>query len=152
MHHNIIVVKVEPGPIAAVRVTTTFSDWPKQFMKPLGMVYEAVNAGKIKQNGQNVMVYRPRGGDSVEIECGVQVATKFESIGEVVYSEIPGGTAATLVHIGPYGQLKASHLAVIEWSRKNGHRLAGVSWEIYGDWDDDSTKLRTDIFHLLEPS
>ena len=58
MHHNIIVVKVEPGPIAAVRVTTTFSDWPKQFMKPLGMVYEAVNAGKIKQNGQNVMVYR----------------------------------------------------------------------------------------------
>ena len=82
----------------------------------------------------------------------MQVATKFESIGEVVYSEIPGGTAATLVHIGPYGQLKASHLAVIEWSRKNGHRLAGVSWEIYGDWDDDSTKLRTDIFHLLEPS
>jgi hypothetical protein len=22
-------------------------------------------------------------------------------------------------------------------------------WEIYGDWDEDPAKLRTDIFHLL---
>jgi hypothetical protein len=101
MSREIVVMRVEPGPIAAVRVTTAFSQWPKQFSKALGIVYDAIHSGKIQQNGQNVMVYRPRGGDSVEIECGVQVATKFETIGEVVYCETPGGTAATLVHVGP---------------------------------------------------
>ena len=29
-----------------------------------------------------------------------------------------------------------------------GPRLAGVSWEVYGDWDDDPAKRRTDIYHL----
>jgi effector-binding domain-containing protein len=152
MRQDITIVTVEPSPIAAVRVSTTFSLWPTQFMQPLGVVYDAVRSGKVRQNGQNVMVYHPRGGDSVEIECGVEVAEKFDAIGDVVYRETPGGTAATLVHVGPYDQLRASHQALIDWSRKNGHRLAGVSWEIYGDWNDDPAKLHTEIFHLLELS
>ena len=30
-------------------------------------------------------------------------------------------------------------------------RLARVNWEVYGDWDDDPAKRRTDIYFLLEP-
>jgi effector-binding domain-containing protein len=52
-------------------------------------------------------------------------------------------------HIGPYEQLRISHAAVIEWGRQNGYRLTGTCWEIYGDWNDDPAKLRTDIFHLV---
>ena len=29
-------------------------------------------------------------------------------------------------------------------------RLAGVSWEVYGDWADDPGQRRTDIYFLLE--
>jgi len=45
--------------------------------------------------------------------------------------------------------LGASHRAVVEWSSKNGHRLTGVCWELYGDWCDDPANLRTDLFHLV---
>ncbi|WP_395739374.1 hypothetical protein [Prosthecobacter sp.] len=35
-----------------------------------------------------------------------------------------------------------------------GHRLTGVSWEIYGHWDEswnkDASKIRTDVFYQLE--
>jgi hypothetical protein len=26
-----------------------------------------------------------------------------------------------------------------------------VSWELYGHWEDDPAKLRTDVFYLLRP-
>lgn len=150
MRGDITVVAVEPSPLAVVRLSTTFSEWPGQVIKTLGIVYEAVRAKKIKQSGQNVMVYHPPGGQRVDVECGVKVAAKFETVGEIAYCETPGGTAATMVHLGAYDQLVASHRAVVEWGRKNGHRFAGVCWGIYGDWNEDLAKLRTDIFHLLE--
>ena len=67
----------------------------------------------------------------------------------MVYSETPSGLAVATAHIGPYEQLRISHDAVVEWSQQNGYRLSGICWEIYGDWDDDAAKLRTDIFHLM---
>jgi effector-binding domain-containing protein len=118
-------------------------------MHSLDKVYASVKVGHVRQNGQNVMVYRPRQDGQVDIECGVEAAAKFEPFGEVVYSETPLGRAVTMAHIGPYRRLGVSHAAIVSWSRQNGHSLAGVSWEIYGDWDEDPAKLRTDIFHLL---
>jgi effector-binding domain-containing protein len=146
---DIAVVEVRPRPLAVVRVTTLLSKWPSQFMESLNKVYAAVKAGHIRQNGQNVMVYRPRADGVADIECGIEIAAKFESVGEVVYSETPPGAAVTVTHVGPYHQLGSSHKAITEWSRQNGHPLTGVCWEIYGDWEEDPAKLRTDLFHLV---
>jgi hypothetical protein len=33
--------------------------------------------------------------------------------------------------------------------RANRHGLAGIDWEIYGDWTDDATKLETTVCYLL---
>jgi hypothetical protein len=27
-----------------------------------------------------------------------------------------------------------------------------VSWEVYGDWDDDPARRRTDLYKLLSPA
>jgi effector-binding domain-containing protein len=118
-------------------------------MKSLDKVYDIVRAGKVHQNGQNIMVYYPRPDGLVDIECGVEVAAKFDGLGEVVYCETPGGLAAATTHIGPYGQLGVSHKAIREWGRSNGHRLTATCWEIYGDWNEDPVKLSTELFHLL---
>ena len=149
MPTQIAVVDALPRPIAGVRVTTVLSKWPSQFMHELNKVYEAVHAGHVRQSGQNVMVYRPRKDGKVDIECGVETAARFEPIGEVVYCETPSGMAVTAAHIGPYERLGVTHNALVDWSRKNGHEITGICWEIYGDWNDDPAKLRTDIFHLL---
>ena len=146
---QISIVEAHPRLLAAVRVRILLARWPREFRKSLDKVYEAVRAGQVKQDGHNVMVYRPREDGLTDIECGVDVAAKFEEIGEVVNSETPGGPAVTIAHIGPYDQLGASHRAMVDWCRHNGHRLRGVCWEIYGDWDEDPAKLRTDLFHLL---
>ena len=125
------------------------SRWPSQFRQELDKVYAAIRAGKVLQTGQNVMVYYPRTDGRVDIECGVEVGARFEPAGEVRYCETPGGLAMTTTHEGPYDRLGVSHRAVVDWSRQNGRRVTGIVWEIYGDWDDDTSKLRTEIFHLL---
>ena len=149
MTGEISVVEAKPRPLAVVRVTTAISTWPKRFMHTLDKVYAAVRAGHVKQTGHNVMVYRHRGDGLVDIECGVEVAGKFEPIGEVVYSETPSGLAVTATHPGPYQEMNRSYDAIRDWSRKHGHQLSRTCWEIYGDWEEDPARLRTELFHLV---
>jgi len=54
--------------------------------------------------------------------------------GEVVRSATPVGSAATISHFGPYGDLGAAHVAIQEWCAEHNHRLTGPKWEIYGHW------------------
>jgi effector-binding domain-containing protein len=151
MGSEISIVEAKPRPIAVVRITTVLATWPRQFMITLDKVYAAVKAGRVRQNGQNVMVYRSREDGQVDIECGVETEGRFEPAGEVVYSETPSGITVTTAHIGPYGKLGTSYAALKEWSSRNGYRLTGTCWEVYGDWHEDPAKLRTDIFYLVRP-
>jgi effector-binding domain-containing protein len=64
---------------------------------------------------------------------------------------MPAGRTAAATHIGPYSRLAETHRAVTEWALASGHRLAGVSWEVYDHPVDDPEKLRTDVYMLLAP-
>ena len=61
----------------------------------------------------------------------------------------PAGQVARAVHTGPYERLKETHDAIHAWATAGGHKFAGWSWEVYGDWTDDPTKLETTIYYLL---
>ena len=145
-------VTVTPGPVAAVHRRTTFPEVPRVLLAGLDPVWKLIRARGLTF-GHNVAVYRPLGGGAVELTCAVQVAAPFDhaDAGEVVCSETPGGDAATATHVGPYARLGETYDAVVAWVRTSGRRLAGVNWEIYGDWSDDPAKVRTDVFHLLKP-
>jgi len=39
--------------------------------------------------------------------------------------------------------------AVHSWALANKREFAGQSWEIYGDWTDDETRLETTLVYLL---
>src|SRR5262249_9798280 len=134
---DVSVVRLEPAFIAAVRRRTTFSELPRQIRGYYDIVYDAVRAGKLTKAGHNVAVYRNASARGVDVECGVQVPAKFADFGEVECRELPGGEAATTVHWGPYDRLGEAHDRVVAWVQASGRVLAGVGWELYGDWDDD---------------
>jgi effector-binding domain-containing protein len=79
----------------------------------------------------------------------VQIVQRFEPTEVVVCATVPGGAIATTAHFGPYDRLGAAHDAVQAWCKREGRALTGVSWEIYGDWTDDPSQLRTDVCYLL---
>ena len=85
----------------------------------------------------------------MDVDFGVEVTRSFEASGAVRATETPAGRAATAVHVGPYDGLKETHDAIHAWAEAHRQRFAGRSWEIYGDWSEDPSKLETTVAYLL---
>jgi effector-binding domain-containing protein len=114
----------------------------------LGLVWTFLKTAPLQKAGHNVCVYRKPTGDSIEIEAGVQVSSTFEAQGDIACSRTPAGRAAHVVHIGPYRELGKAHDALIAFCEAQGCP-AGVHWEVYGDWEEDPSKLRTDVYRTM---
>jgi effector-binding domain-containing protein len=100
--------------------------------------------------GHNVVVY-PQGG-LMNIDAGVEVFGPFQPSDQVQPSTTPAGEAAMTVHWGDYASLAEAHIAVGQWCQAHGRQPAGPTWEVYGDWEDDPQRRRTDVYVLLSPA
>ena len=105
----------------------------------------------LRTDGHNIFLYHhpARPGDPMDVDFGVEVTRGFSPAGEVYETDTPSGEAAMAVHRGAYDQLRATHQAIHEWAKTHGRVFAGRSWEIYGDWSDDPSKLETIVAYLL---
>lgn len=101
--------------------------------------------------GHNVVIYHGTTEGMLTIDVGVEVPAGFEPDGDVQPAATPSGEAATAAHFGDYSGLGGAYAALEQWCAANDRRTAGVNWEVYGDWDDDPGKVRTDVYFLLEP-
>lgn len=149
MTYSVSVQRAAPRTIAAVHARVRAGDAPRVFKRYLDQVYAVRSA--LPLDGQNVFIYRSAAGsDEVEAAFGVGLhGGMFEPIGAVRPTQLPSGTVATTTHVGSYAGLGDAHRAIVEWCREHGRRPAGTSWEVYGHWAPDETKLRTDVFYLL---
>ena len=144
------VEQLESVPVAVVRRQARQADLSRLVPECCGLVWEAVKAQRTKA-GRHVAIYWD---GSIRLEVGVELQGLFVDDGEVVRSATPAGAVASATHFGPYGGLGAAHDAVQRWCNANGRQLAGPSWEVYGhwerEWNDDPSRIRTDVFYLLK--
>ena len=148
-------VVVQPVPSRRAAVIRQWLKWTElggKLIPLLDRVYVAVRAGQIIQTGQNIFIYRDGSREGATVEVGVEVAERFEPVGEIVYAETPAGEVATATHTGPYSGLGETHQAVHRWCRDHGHALSGTSWEVYGDWREDPAQLETEVCYALRPT
>ena len=154
MSYPVRVEHVISSPIAVVRRRVAPGELSKVVPEACGLVWETVKAAQVKDAGRHVTVYRDAGGGLVDIEVGVEVGNAFPGRDEVVGSVTPAGDAATMTHFGPYRKLGEAHHAIQQWCVDQGRALAGINWELYGhwmdEWNNDPSKIRTDIFYLLK--
>jgi effector-binding domain-containing protein len=150
MEYDIHLEQLSSRPLAVVRRRASLQELAKVIPDACGVVWGVVRAQKITGAGRHIALYWD---DVLNLEVGVELDAPFAGHGEVVASATPDGTVATAVHFGPYQRLPEAHQAIRRWCAKNGHTLAGPNWEIYGHWVhawcDDPTKIRTDVFYLL---
>lgn len=146
---EVTVQTVEPTPTAVVAAATTWAAFPTAWRPMLDEVWSFLRGDArpgLWTQGHNIMLYK----DGVpNVEVGVQVNDVFDPVGRVVASTLPGGLVATATHIGPITEIGDTHQAVREWSEANGYRLAGPSWEIYGDPDPATGNFDVDVFWSL---
>jgi effector-binding domain-containing protein len=138
--------------LAAVRREVAIGGVARAFKPALDEVWAFLRANPgLRAGGHNVFLYQhpPARDLPMQVDFGVEVTRAFEPAGEVRPVETPAGEVALAVHVGPYDQLGRTHEAIHAWRAANGRTFAGTSWEIYGDWTDDPTKLETTIVYLL---
>jgi len=131
--------------IAAVRRQCAPEQIPKVLIGGLNVVWPVIRARGVVF-GKNVAAYRAQSDEMVELLCGVEIADRFEDGGEVVCVETPGGTAVFATHVGPYRRLPETYGAIARWMRERGYRAAGGSMEVYGHWEADESRLRTEVY------
>jgi effector-binding domain-containing protein len=144
MSYRIELREVTPQLLAVVRdVATSQTLTAKILGSP---VWNYIRANGIRSGGHNVVVYFPTGTEEFGVEIGADVLAAFEGGDNVFCSATPAGMAATTRHVGPYSRLSEAHTALVAWCKEHRHQRTGVSWEVYGHWNDDPAKLETDIF------
>ena len=139
--------------LAAVRRHVAIGDIGTAWKPALDKVWEFLRSHPgLRTDGHNVFLYHhpARRDEPMDIDFGVEVSRAFESAGEVYATETPAGMVVVAVHVGPYDRMKETHDAIHAWAVANNRAFAGKSWEIYGDWSDDPSKLETTIMYLLK--
>jgi effector-binding domain-containing protein len=137
------IVEVETRLLAAVRHTGPWRQVMPQMMSSLDDVWTFIRGYELVP-GHNIFLYEP-----IATYFGVEVFEPIEEDDRIKQAETPEGRAATIAHIGPYSGIVETSRGLIAWCEANGHKLTGTSWEVYGDWDEDEAKLRTDVYFGL---
>jgi effector-binding domain-containing protein len=149
MEYQVHVLRVDAQPTAVVRRRARPGDLARVVPQGCGEVWAFVRTSGLPHPGRNLALYLDC---QINLECGVEVAQPFEGTDQVVCSQTPAGLVATAAHWGPYDRLGDAHRAIGRWCAAHGHTPAGPNWEVYGHWDDDPAKLRTDVYYLLGES
>lgn len=154
MPNAIGIEKVAAQTVAAVVRHIARREIGAEFANALDQVREFLRAHDLDASGKSVFIYRdkdvPTADGKMHVEFGVEVSAPFQGGSDVVCTTTPAGNVAALTHRGPYEALAAVHAEIQRWCAANGHALAGVDWEIYGDWNDDPAKRETRVCYLLK--
>jgi effector-binding domain-containing protein len=137
--------------LAAAGATTTRQQLGADIVRLLDQVWPVLREQGVR-TGHNVVIYYGGTGGGLRIDAGVEAFTDFTDRGQVRHVSTPSGEAATVAHYGEYSAIGHAYAAVESWCAANGRQAAGVNWEVYGDWDEDPAKRRTDVYILLEPA
>jgi effector-binding domain-containing protein len=151
MGYDVRLEQLSSRHLAVVRRRASSQELSKVVPEACGLVWNTVRDQKITGAGRLVAIYWDC---EINLEVGVELEAPYAGQGEVIGSATPAGAVITSTHFGPYNRLNEVHKAILDWSAKSGRKLAGTNWEIYGHWIDewntDPTKIRTDVYYLLE--
>jgi effector-binding domain-containing protein len=150
MRYQTELTQSKPIITAVIRNRVPAKDLAQFVPAACGEVWSFIRSAGLPRPGRHLALYLDAQGS---IEVGAEVSEPFVGNERVHCSQLPAGRVVTTVHFGPYGRLRGAHAAIREWCAKHGHRCSGVSWEIYGHWEEswntDSSKIRTDVFYLI---
>jgi hypothetical protein len=150
---QVTIERVEPRILAAIHRSVAVGTVGLAARPALDLVWAFIRSHPgLREDGHNIFLYQhpAERGAPLEVDFGVEVVRSFEPEGEVRPVRTPAGEAAVTVHIGGYDRIGDAHDAIRDWARASGRAFAGQSWEIYGDWSEDPSKIETTIAYLLD--
>ena len=120
-----------PQPVLAVRTRTAVEGLPQEMGRVFGMI-----AGYLGEMGEYpasvpYTAYYNMDMQDLDVELGFPVARELPGKGDITPGQIPGGKAATCLHIGPYSDVGAAYDALTAFTKAEGYKPTGIAYEMY---------------------
>jgi effector-binding domain-containing protein len=131
MSYKVEVKELKPQPMVSVRGSCRVAEIGPILKEILLEVFYYLDKGGVKPSGPPFTRYHHYDGTNCEIEAGFPVPEPQEGEGRIEPGELPGGSAAATIHVGPYEMLPDAHDALDAWMNENGRRSRGPQWECY---------------------
>lgn len=144
---NVHIIDLEPKTGAGIEVIVPPTQLPIAIRQSFDRIYKpgALAPG----HGHNFILYHSGTPAELRMTVGVLDRAPGGADPDVKAAHVPGGRVITATHWGDYGQMKTTYDALHAEVAARGLKLAPLSLEIYGDWHDGASKVRTDLFLYL---
>lgn len=149
MTYQFDIVEFRPVTLAVTEAFVRQADIPARIPGMLDIAYAWLRESGADRIGNNYAVYDRFSSDGMRMQVGFPVSRRFTDAAQVKCVERAAGRAAHTRHHGAYSGLPDANSRLYEWCTQQSLQIAGVSWEVYGDWHEDESRLVTDIYVQL---
>lgn len=141
------IIDLEPLTGAGIEVYAKWSDLASTIRAAFDRLYKpgALAPG----HGHNIILYANEAKEGATLTIGVLDRQPGGADLDVKPAHIPGGRVITAAHMGDYAKMKDTYDVLHAEVKAKGLRRIPMSLEVYGDWDDDPAKVRTDLYLYL---
>ena len=133
MSHEVKVGRREPITVVSRRYEVRLSQIGGVLGQAFGEVYGSLQSRGIGTAGPPFVIYHgaPQGDEPFEIEVCAPVSRAVDPPAGWGMEELPAGTFATLVHVGPYDTIGEAYEEIGAWIPANELAIAGPPREVY---------------------
>lgn len=155
--YQIEVVHCAPQAALIIKYRSTETTAAADLEVRLPEVFALARKLKIQTTGPAFSWFSDRNGPEFEVRAGMpilateQIAAPLGSDLEVCH--LPGGSAFSLTHVGPYDGLAIAHRTLASWAREQDVDLLGGPWEVYRSdpiLNPEQARWRTQLFQVFE--
>ena len=143
-------------PMLAIRATSAMDKLEGLMGSLFGEVYGYIQESGEQPTGMPFSRYHSMDGATVDLECGMPVASPMDGKGRVEAGELPAGTVATVTHLGPLQQspavvVRADGVDGFAGTRTGGGALGRSMSPILARNPTNRNGARTSFFPCAEP-
>ena len=141
------VIDLQPQSGAAIEVYAKWPDIGATIRTTFDRLYAP--GALVPGHGHNFILYTNETREGGTLLIGVLDRQPGGADPDVKAVTIPGGRVLTAPHWGDYGQMRATYDVLHTEVKARGLQRIWMSLEVYGDWNSDPTKVRTDLYLYL---
>jgi effector-binding domain-containing protein len=131
MAYDVTIKELPAQPALVVRKTVSMATIGSAMNEAFGTIMAQARSCGAQFAGPPFAMYPDPPGDEFRMILCMPVLPGAERGGGVDYEEVPGGSAATTMHRGPYSTIAAAYQALDDWMKASGRQPAGPPREVY---------------------
>lgn len=141
------IIDLAPMTGAGIEVYAKWSDLAPTIRSAFDRIYKpgALAPG----HGHNFILYSNETKEGATLTVGVLDRQPGGGDPDVKAAHVPGGRVITAPHMGDYAKMKDTYDVLHAEVKAKNLRRIWMSLEVYGDWDEDPAKVRTDLYLYL---